>query len=121
MNELADVPASMFALINFPSWEIVIKSTIVIALAALACQVTASAVSGAAPSRLGVRAGGVACCANGLLVIAAVQAPSAAEHHGCLQVGDNARFQAAISNEYRGIVLAWFGWRNHHQQRLSAT
>ena len=38
MNELADVPASMFALINFPSWEIVIKSTIVIALAALACR-----------------------------------------------------------------------------------
>ena len=38
MNELADVPASMFALINFRSWEIVIKSTIVIALAALACR-----------------------------------------------------------------------------------
>ena len=29
MNELGDVPASMFALINFRSWEIVIKSTIV--------------------------------------------------------------------------------------------
>ncbi len=38
MNELADVPASMFALVNFRSSEIVIKSTIVIALAALACR-----------------------------------------------------------------------------------
>jgi beta-lactamase regulating signal transducer with metallopeptidase domain/WD40 repeat protein len=38
MNELADVPLSMFALINLPYWEIVIKSTIVIALAALACR-----------------------------------------------------------------------------------
>ncbi len=38
MNELADVPASLFALIDFRSWEIVIKSTIVIALAALACR-----------------------------------------------------------------------------------
>ena len=38
MNELADVPAFMFALFNFPSWEIVIKSTIVIALAAFGCR-----------------------------------------------------------------------------------
>ena len=38
MNELAGVPAFMFALINFPSWEIFIKSTIVIALAALGCR-----------------------------------------------------------------------------------
>ncbi len=38
MNELTGVPSSILALINFPSWEIVIKSTIVIALAALACR-----------------------------------------------------------------------------------
>ncbi len=38
MNELADVPASILALVNYRSWEIVIKSTIVIALAALACR-----------------------------------------------------------------------------------
>jgi beta-lactamase regulating signal transducer with metallopeptidase domain/WD40 repeat protein len=37
MNELAAVLASVFAIINFPSWEIVIKSTIVIALTTLAC------------------------------------------------------------------------------------
>ena len=38
MNELANVPASIFALLNYPFWAIVIKSTIAIALAALACR-----------------------------------------------------------------------------------
>ena len=72
-------------------------------------------------SRLGVRAGGVAGCADGLLVIAPVQAPTAAEQHGCLEGREGARFQAASSDQYRGIVVACFGWRNHHRQRFSGT
>ncbi len=38
MSELADLSASSFALNDFRSWEIVVKSTIVIGLAAFACR-----------------------------------------------------------------------------------
>jgi beta-lactamase regulating signal transducer with metallopeptidase domain/WD40 repeat protein len=38
MNELDTVPTSMFTMTNVPFWEITLKSTIAIALAALACR-----------------------------------------------------------------------------------
>ena len=119
MNELAHGPVSLFALFNFPAWEIVVKSTIVIALAALACRFLHRQ-SAAQRHRIWV------CGLAASLVVPMVcllspqfRLPLLPSSMDAARSMTDAEIQAASSDQYRGIVVACFGWRHITTDRVS--